>query len=88
MSGISRTTTDHSIIKRWVEARNGLPARVHGTEEDMAGLLRIRFEDADALDRIGWDDFFEKFDAEKLAFVYQEVTSSGEVSRFCRLVSR
>ncbi|MCA9620573.1 MAG: hypothetical protein KC731_16235 [Myxococcales bacterium] len=57
-----------------------------GTDEAMAGLLRIRFEDEDHLEAITWPEFFEKFDAEELAFVYQEATAAGEISRFCKLV--
>ena len=42
MSGISRTTTEHDTIIRWTEARGGIPARVRGTQEHSAGLLRIQ----------------------------------------------
>ena len=88
MSGISRTTTDHSIIRRWAEARGGVPSRVPGTEENSAGVLRIRFDKQAELERIAWGEFFEKFDSENLALVYQEATSDGAPSRFCKLVTR
>ncbi len=91
MSGISRTTTDHEVIIRWAEARGGRSARVKGTEVRSAGLLRIQFPEAhsaDALEAIPWSDFFEKFEEKQLAFVYQEATSGGEISRFNRIVSR
>jgi hypothetical protein len=92
MSG-SKRTTDHEKIRRWAEARNGRPARVQGTGEgDDAGLLRIDFpEDQDedeGLEEITWEEFFEKFDEKRLAFLYQERTASGERSRFNKLVSR
>jgi hypothetical protein len=89
----SKRTTDHEKIRRWAEARNGRPARVPGTGDgDDAGLLRIDFpekQEADEdLEEIGWDEFFEKFDEKKLAFVYQEKTASGAQSRFNKFVSR
>lgn len=90
----SKQTTDHAKIRRWVEARNGRPARVHGTgEAGDAGLLRIDFpedaeHDEDDLEELTWDEFFEKFDEKRLAFVYQEQTTSGEQSRFNKFVSR
>ncbi|HSC15438.1 MAG TPA: hypothetical protein VLI71_09995 [Gammaproteobacteria bacterium] len=91
MSG-SKRTTDHAKIRQWVEARNGKPARVQGTgEADDADLLRIDFpEDGDdeELEEITWDEFFEKFDEKRLAFVYQDRTAGGEPSRFNKLVSR
>jgi hypothetical protein len=88
----SKRTTDHAKIRQWVEARNGKPARVQGTgEADDAGLLRIEFpedNDDDELQEVTWDEFFEKFDEKRLAFVYQDKTASGEPSRFNKFVSR
>ena len=88
-AGSSITTTDHDEIRKWVEARGGFPATVAGTEsrEDEAGVLRIDypgFSGAGSLERIEWDDWFEKFDEEDLAFVYQNKRNS----RFSKLVRR
>ena len=86
-----QTTTDHDTIKKWAEARNGHPATVESTADgDEAGILRIEFEqgDSDDLKEISWEEFFNKFEEEKLAFLYQEETSDGETSRFFKLVSR
>lgn len=86
----SHRTTDHNEIRRWTEARDGFPATVRGTAErgEEAGLLRIMFRDDEDLEQIEWEDFFEKFDEEKLAFLYQEKTADGEVSRFFKFVQR
>lgn len=91
MSGVTRTTIDHDLIRRWAEARGGAPSRVAGTQRDGAGLLRIMFSEpteSEALERISWDDFFAKFDEKELALAYQEATADGEISRFNRFVSR
>ncbi len=92
MSGESQTTTDHETIRKWVEERGGRPARVKGTGGDGdAGLLRIdypgRGED-DKLESIDWDAFFDAFEDNELAFVYQEETKEGDESRFSKLVAR
>ncbi|HET9467143.1 MAG TPA: hypothetical protein VFO48_01980 [Vicinamibacterales bacterium] len=89
----SNQTTDHAKIRRWAEARNGRPARVHGTNEpDDAGVLRIDFpqekDEDEELEEITWEEFFEKFDEKRLAFVYQDETASGTQSRFNKFVSR
>jgi hypothetical protein len=89
----SKRTTDHAKIRQWAEARNGKPARAQGTGEgNDPGLLRIDFpeehEDEEDLEEITWDEFFEKFDEKRLAFVYQEKTAGGEPSRFNKFVSR
>jgi hypothetical protein len=90
----SKRTTDHVKIRQWAEARNGKPARVQGTGQgEGAGLLRIDFpeeqdEEEEDLEEITWDEFFEKFDQKRLAFVYQEKTAGGEPSRFNKFVSR
>jgi hypothetical protein len=85
----SATTTNHDEIRRWVEARNGRPAVVKGTEgADGEGLLRVEFRHGDKLEDIDWDEFFRTFDDRELAFLYQDKTSDGKESRFFKFVRR
>jgi hypothetical protein len=87
----SDTTTDHDTIRKWAEERGGRPATVKGTESggDDAGILRIDFQDPDdRLEEISWDDWFEKFEDAKLAFLYQDEKKDGETSTFFKLVKR
>lgn len=85
-------TTNHQTIRSWAEARNGHPAVVRSTESSepgKSGLLRIDFnKPEDELDEVSWDEFFETFDENGLAFLYQEKTASGRKSRFNKFVSR
>ena len=88
-NGPSRTTTDHDEIRRWAQERGGVPAGVEGTGGDGdAGVLRIEFRDSDDLAEVDWDTFFATFDERELAFVYQEHTGDGGVSRFNKFVRR
>lgn len=91
-AGKSVKTTDHDTIRKWVEARGGKPATVKGTSgKNESGVLRIDFPGRgaeDSLEEISWDEFFNKFEESKLAFLYQEETKSGEESRFSKFVSR
>ena len=88
----SKTTTDHDTIRQWAEERNGKPASVRGTEKgDSAGVLRFDFPGGageDELEHLSWDDFFAKFEDEKLALLYQEEKKSGEGSTFFKFVQR
>jgi hypothetical protein len=86
----AHTTTDHEVIRDWAEERGGRPATVKATEEGgQAGILRIDFAPRDeGLDEIGWDEFFRKFDESDLAFLYQDETSDGKLSRFHKFVRR
>lgn len=91
MTGQSLTTTDHATIREWVEARGGKPSTVRETSADGPGVLRIDFEGErsdDGLATVSWDDFFDKFDREKLMFLYQETTASGATSRFYKFIDR
>jgi hypothetical protein len=88
-SASAKRTTDHDLIRRWVESRGGWPATVKATKTrgDNAGLLRIDYpgySGAGRLERISWNDFFKKFDREKLAFLYQDKPRS----RFSKLVRK
>ena len=87
----SNTTTDHEEIRSWVEERDGHPAIVKGTEKGGSALLRIDyagFSGEDRLEEITWDEFFKIFDENKLAFLYQEKTEDGGLSRFSKFVNR
>lgn len=86
----SNITVNHSKIREWVERRGGRPARVMGTgHRGDPGLLRIDFPDYSGrnLQGIGWDEFFDKFEREDLAFLYQDRKRNGEISYFNKLVS-
>ncbi len=92
MTQQAKSTTDHDEIRRWVEARGGKPATVARTgDEDEAGILRIEFQEhksGQSLTPISWDEFFEKFEESRLAFLHQDKTKQGEISRFFKFVSR
>ena len=85
----AQQTTNHDEIRKWAEKRGGRPASVRGTEDgEEAGVLRIAFTDDEDLETIEWDEFFDKFDEEHLAFLYQDRTADGGESRFFKLVER
>ena len=89
----SAATTDHETIRRWVEERGGSPAHVEATADgDDPGLLRLQFPDTkrdhEEIEPISWEQFFEKFEDENLALVYQDETETGRMSRFYKFVDR
>ena len=86
-------TVDHQTIKSWVEKRGGRPARVSATARDEGhdggGILRIDFQEPDeSLEEISWEEFFEIFEQNRLAFLHQDTTSGGKTSRFVKFVNR
>jgi hypothetical protein len=85
---MSKTTTDHKEIRRWVSERGGYPARVKGTDTKRgSGVLRIDypgFSGEERLEAITWTEFFKGFDQEKLAFLYEDEADS----RFSKLIER
>lgn len=92
MSQNSKQTTEPEIIRKWVEAREGKPARVRSTATDdrqHAGILRVDLPGGageDALEPISWDLFFETFREQGLTFLYEDKTAEGKRSNFCKFV--
>jgi fructose 1,6-bisphosphatase len=87
----SKTTTDHEAIRKWAERRGGHPTSVTGTEhgKETAGVLRLDFGVKDEkLHAVDWNAFFDKFEEAKLAFLYQDKTSDGKMSRFHKFIHR
>jgi hypothetical protein len=88
----TKATTDHEEIRRWAEARGARPARVKDTGgQGDPGILRLDLpgDGPDPnLEPISWEEWFNAFDENKLAFVYQDETVDGRPSTFNKLVSR
>jgi hypothetical protein len=91
-SASTRVTTDQEEIRRWAEERGARPARVRRTGGgDDPGILRLDFpgySGADSLEHISWDEFFEKFEENNLALLFQEETARGQRSNFNKLIDR
>lgn len=72
----------------WVEARGGHPAHVKRTgDKGDPGMLRIDYPDfsgEQSLEPLDWDTWFEAFESNGLAFLYQDEKDS----RFSKLVRR
>jgi hypothetical protein len=87
-----RTTTDHTLIKRWVDERGGHPARVKGTDVmDGSGVLLIDYpgySGTQTIEAISWDEFFKGFEENQLAFFYEDEKKAGSQSRFSKLINR
>ncbi len=93
MAGESKVTTDHEEIKKWAEERRGVPVldKEAETGKGKIGTLQICFPDYNVagknkLEEISWEEFFETFDDNGLLFVYRDLTSDGERSRFFKLI--
>lgn len=85
-------TTDHDEIRRWAERVGGRPVQVRlsgaGTE---VGVLSIDLPEGGGtggeVEPLSWDDWFDRFDAEGLALLYEE-QPEGARSPFNKLVQR
>jgi hypothetical protein len=86
----AQSTTDHEEIKTWIEHRKGRPAIVKETAgKSNSGILRVDFQAPDeGLKTVPWKDFFDIFDKNKLAFLHQDKTADGKLSRFHKFVER
>ena len=47
-----------------------------------------RYSGQDSLEQISWEEWFEKFDENDLALVYQDETADGDKSNLNKLVKR
>ena len=77
-------TADHAEIRRWVEEHGGYPGLVEVA--DGRERLAVAFG-ADHERRLTWEEFFERFDRESLAFEYNP-DANGEAVDDAKLVSR
>ncbi len=77
-------TTDHEEIRSWAEERGGSP----GVMTKYLGIDFPGHTGRLSMDPITWKKFFEQFEEQELALLYQDETRSGKTSRSYRLVKR
>jgi hypothetical protein len=84
-------TTDHDFIRDWTAGHSGMPAMYRRIGQIGQGDLVINFpgdgSDEPLVD-ISWADFFQRFEDQNLAFVYQESDTGAENERFYGLIDR
>lgn len=72
----AKVTTDREVIRTWVEARGGQPARLkHPEDSGKQPIIAIDytgFEDDGTLEFLAWASWFDAFDNANLAFTYEE----------------
>lgn len=93
-----RTTTDPALIRNWVERRFAHGAVVVSKRDDApddveveVGSLRIIFPGYAGFSKtepLTWDNFFEKFEAQALAFRYRDQEANGEISYDHEFIAR
>jgi hypothetical protein len=89
-NGQSLVTRNHDVIMRWAEERGAQPATVaRKSENARPRVLRFDFPGygGQALEHIGWDEWFQTFDEREVDFIYQENLKSGQQSNFFRLAN-
>ncbi|HEX5431980.1 MAG TPA: hypothetical protein VFW83_08445 [Bryobacteraceae bacterium] len=90
---MSEVTIDHDEIRQWAEERGGHPACVKGTGRGRGdvGMIRLDFpgfSGEESLQPITWEKFFDAFEKNRLALVFQKQTARGQRSNFNKLVAR
>jgi hypothetical protein len=71
--GDAKITTDHEFIRDWVERRGGVPAAARRRRGGTAVQIEYRGTPArQPLVPIAWDEFFDWFERNGLAFQYKD----------------
>lgn len=80
-------TIDHDLVRSWAEARDARPSRFEGMSKPSP--LRFDLGPPDAgLIEMSWEEFFEEFERDNLAFYYRDMAPTGEHDDLHGFVSR
>jgi len=77
-------TIEHAQIIDWTQTRGGRPAIRKPSAE--AALPAISFHDEGG--EVSWDEWMSVFDQDEWAFIYQDRTAEGELSRTWKIIPR
>ena len=81
MTGI---TIEHSEIIGWTQSRGGHPAIENPSETGDRPAIRFSDEEPE----VSWEAWMSVFDHGEWAFIYQDRTPEGELSRSCKIIPR
>jgi len=82
-------TIDHEEVREWAELHGGAPAILADSRVGESGMLRLDFGDGvEQLERITWEDFFDIFEDNDLAFIYEASDADGDASIHYHFTSR
>lgn len=85
-TGTTAVTTDHGTIRDRIEDRGSVPARALEPSDAAGSLTVVPEGETDAVEVIPWEEFFETFENEGLAFVYRTEYDGDEW--YCEFVDR
>jgi hypothetical protein len=83
----------HDKIRKIIQEHGGIPARIRTIPEEertdtVNGMLSVSFDQINPeFEPISWEEFFDRFEHERLALVYTLPTPPGEAFEF-RFVDR
>lgn len=82
---------DHEEVRGWIEEHGGRPALVRGVLEEEGEenpeILHIAFDGDVGVEEISWSEFFDRFDNENLALVYETQEDPSEFSLIDRVAA-
>jgi hypothetical protein len=82
MTGI---TIEHAQIMEWTQSRGGAPA-VDKSSESVCPIIHFASERNG--NEVSWEEWMAAFDRGKWAFIYEDRTREGELSRHWKIIPR
>jgi hypothetical protein len=90
--GLTDVTTNPEVIREWATARGGTPATTQASSGRWKGrrTLCVAFapEGEPGVRVVDWTEWLDSFERSGLAFMFQDRTVTGGLSRYHELVDR
>jgi hypothetical protein len=83
-----KVTTNHNEIKKWITEHGGVPALSQESPDADENALRIKFDAASPYRDIGWTEFFDRFESDKLALSYSDYVIKGDEELSFNFINR
>lgn len=77
-------TIEHASIIEWTQTRGGHPAMQRPAVQAPLPVIAFSNEDGE----VSWEEWISVFDHDEWAFIYQDRTPEGELSRIWKIIPR
>jgi hypothetical protein len=82
MTGI---TIEHAQIMEWTQSRGGSPV-IDKSSDNVCPVIRFNSDGHGT--QVSWDEWMSAFERGEWAFIYQDRTADGELSRSWKVIPR
>jgi hypothetical protein len=81
-------TTDHGVIRAWIEEHDGTPIEKETSDGERIIDLAFGDEASSGISKLSWEEFLDHLDINQLVFTYTDDLAAEEIALAYRILTK